>query len=193
MVLDLAALPQLELRTSIRPEWALDSTLGEPIMSSPKSDPITGHCACSAVQFKLRQAPMFVHCCHCLACQRETGSAFAVNALIETSAVEITAGTLETIRIPTASGKGQLRCQCDRCHTVLYSHYAGAGTAIAFVKVGTLEQPDRIQPDIHIYTATRQPWIRLPDDLPTSEAFYRFADHWPEDCLNRYKAAQAAH
>lgn len=147
--------------------------------------PIEGGCACGAVRYRMETAPLFVHGCHCTWCQRETGSAFALNAMIETDRVRLLAGAVEMIATPSASGKGQRIARCPRCRIALWSHYAGAGAAIAFVRVGTLDQPDRVPPDIHIYTASRQPWVVLPAGVPAMPEYYRAREHWPAESLER--------
>jgi hypothetical protein len=107
--------------------------------------------------------PMFVHCCHCRWCQRETGSAFVLNALVERDRVILLEGSTEVVDTPSASGKGQKIIRCPRCRVALWSHYAGAGEAVSFVRVGTLDDPDRLPPDIHIYTSSKQPWVVVPE------------------------------
>jgi hypothetical protein len=125
-----------------------------------------GGCTCRFVRYRLASAPLFVHCCHCRWCQRETGSAFALNALIEAERVRLTAGAPELVDTPSESGKGQQIARCPRCRVALWSHYAGAGRAVCFMRVGTLDQPDRLPPDVHIYTASKQPWVVLPAGTP---------------------------
>lgn len=160
-------------------------------MGSVTDETISGGCACSAVRYRLEGPPLFVHCCHCRHCQRESGSAFALNAMIESDRVETTAGEVEVVRIPTASGKGQDVSRCPECRTALWSNYAGAGDRLRFVRVGTLDEPDRLPPDIHIYTATKQPWVVLPESVPAVEEFYRASDYWPAESLERRKALRA--
>ena len=121
-----------------------------------------GGCDCRAVRYRLRSRPMFVHCCHCRWCQRETGSAFALNALIETDRVELLQGEVELVDTPSDSGKGQLIARCPRCRIALWSHYGGGGNVVSFIRVGTLDNPDAFPPDIHIYTSSKQPWVVLP-------------------------------
>ncbi|MEE8455784.1 MAG: GFA family protein, partial [Limibaculum sp.] len=118
-----------------------------------------GGCACGAVRYRMSGAPMFVHCCHCRWCQRETGAAFALNALIEADRVLVLTGAPEAVPTPSASGWGQRIARCPECRVALWSNYAGAGDAVRFVRVGTLDEPDRLPPDIHIYTASKQPWV----------------------------------
>ena len=127
-----------------------------------------GRCTCGAVRFRMLSTPLFVHCCHCRWCQRETGTAFALNALIEADRVQLLAGEPECVDTPSQSGKGQKIWRCPQCRIALWSNYAGAGDKLRFVRVGTLEQPDRLPPDIHIFTASRQPWVVLPPGAPAA-------------------------
>jgi hypothetical protein len=128
---------------------------------------------------------MFVHCCHCRWCQRETGSAFVINAIIEADRVSLLAGTPEVVLTPSESGQGQKITRCPTCRVALWSNYAGSGDAVRFVRVGTLQEPDRLPPDIHIFTASKQPWVVLPKDRPAVSEFYELEDHWPEESLER--------
>jgi len=133
---------------------------------------------------------MFTHCCHCRWCQRETGASIGLNALIETDRVELLEGEVETIEIPTQSGKGQLVSRCPRCKTAVWSHYAyaGIGEAVRFVRVGTLDDPDAIPPDIQIFTESKQPWLRLSEEIPSTPEFYSASKHWSEESLARRAA-----
>jgi hypothetical protein len=144
-----------------------------------------GGCTCRAVRYEIATAPLFVHCCHCTWCRRETGSAFAVNAMIETDRVHLRAGAPEPVAAPSASGKGQTILRCPACRVALWSHYAGAGKAVAFVRVGTLDQAAAVAPDIHIFTATKLPWVVLPAGVPAVPEYYRARDRWPAASLAR--------
>lgn len=157
-------------------------------MSGGDEDALEGRCTCGAVRYRMTSRPLFVHCCHCRWCQRETGTAFALNAMIESDRVRLLAGAPEAVETPTKSGKGQKILRCPRCRIALWSHYAGAGEAVAFVRVGTLEEPDRLAPDIHIFTRSKQPWIALPPDVPAVEAYYDRNDYWPAESLARRRA-----
>jgi hypothetical protein len=153
---------------------------------------LEGRCACGEVHYRLAGHPFAVHCCHCRDCQRETGSAFVINGLIETLHVEVTEGKPEIIDTPSASGKGQKIVRCPDCHVALWSHYSGAGDAIRFVRVGTLDDPDRLPPDIHIFTASKQPWVVLPPDTPAAAEYYDSRRHWPPESLERRRAVLPA-
>ena len=150
-----------------------------------------GRCTCGAVRYRLTSRPLFVHCCHCRWCQRETGSAFALNAMIEADRVELLAGAPESVPTPTLSGKGQKIARCPTCRVALWSNYAGAGDRVRFVRVGTLEQPDALPPDIHIFTASKQPWVVLPPGVPAVEEYYDRRQHWPRESLERREALLA--
>ena len=147
-----------------------------------------GGCDCRAVRYRLHVRPMFVHCCHCRWCQRETGSAFVLNAMIEADRVELLAGEPEAVMTPSASGKGQKIWRCPECRVSLWSNYSGAGDAVRFVRVGTLDNPDAMPPDIHIFTMSKQPWVVLPEDTPAVAEFYDIKEMWPKESLERRAA-----
>ena len=144
-----------------------------------------GHCTCGAVRYRMTDTPWFVHCCHCRWCQRETGSAFVINAMIEADRVELVQGDVVVVRTPSASGNGQKIARCPTCHVALWSHYAGAGDAVSFVRVGTLDDPDRFPPDIHIFTDSKQPWVLLPQGAPAMPEYYDRETYWPRASLER--------
>jgi hypothetical protein len=150
--------------------------------------PIAGGCDCGKLRYRLLSAPLFVHCCHCRWCQRETGSAFALNAMIESERVELTEGQAEMVDTPSASGKGQQFARCPHCRIAAWSHYSGAGSSISFVRVGTLDAPDCLPPDIHIFTSTRQPWVVLGAGIPAVPEYYDRRDYWPAQSLERWQA-----
>lgn len=149
-----------------------------------------GGCDCGAVRYRLTARPLFVHCCHCRWCQRETGASFALNAMIETDRVERLEGAPKAVAIPSHSGKGQTVMRCPECDIALWSHYAGAGDTVAFVRVGTLDEPDLLPPDIHIYTASKQAWISLAHDIPAVKEYYSRKEYWPEESLERLRLAK---
>lgn len=154
-------------------------------MNDASGYPIEGSCDCGAIRYRMTTAPMYVHCCHCRWCQRETGSAFVINAMIEAERVELLQGTPLVVTTPSASGKGQKIARCPSCFVALWSNYAGAGDKVRFVRVGTLDDPDRLPPDIHIFTATKQPWVTLPEDALVFEEYYDRNVCWPEESLAR--------
>ena len=150
-----------------------------------------GGCACGSARYALTAPPLFVHCCHCTWCQRESGSAFAVNVLIEASCVAMLKGGLTEARLPSLSGQGQLFHRCPDCGVSLWSTYLGLGPHVHFVRAGTLDDPSLAPPDIHIYTSTKQPWVVLPKHLPAVAEYYARSEYWPAASLARFKAAAA--
>lgn len=156
----------------------------------PKSSafPADGGCDCRAVRYRMATAPLFVHCCHCRWCQRESGASFALNALIEADRVTDLGRSPELVKTPSASGSGQLIARCPDCKIAVWSNYAGAGPVVKFVRVGTLDDPDLLPPDIHIFTASKQPWVVLPAVVPAVAEYYAREDHWPAESLARRRA-----
>jgi len=150
-----------------------------------------GKCTCGDVRYRMTRRPMFVHCCHCTWCQRETGTAFALNALIETDRVELIAGEPEVVDTPSNSGKGQKIARCPRCRIALWSNYGGAGDVVRFIRVGTLLEPGRFPPDIHIFTSTKQPWVVIPEGMRAVPEYYNSAQLWPKESLARREAVMA--
>jgi hypothetical protein len=149
---------------------------------------LEGGCTCGAVRYRMTSRPLFVHCCHCRWCQRETGASFALNALIEADRVVVLNGTPEIVDTPSNSGKGQKIARCPTCRIALWSNYAGGGDAVRFVRVGTLDDPDLLPPDIHIFTASKQPWVVLPPGTPAVAEYYDRDVYWPAESLARRRA-----
>ena len=156
-------------------------------MTSIAPFPLDGGCDCQYVRYRMQSAPLFVHCCHCRWCQRESGACFALNAMIEGDRVETLAGEIDLVDTPSESGSGQRIARCPRCRIALWSNYAGAGPLLKFVRVGTLDDPDRLPPDIHIFTQSKQPWVVLPEGTPAVPGYYDREAYWPADSLARRK------
>jgi hypothetical protein len=153
--------------------------------------PLEGGCTCRAVRYQMISAPLFVHCCHCRWYQRETGASFALNAMIEADRVVVLSGEPEVVATSSNSGKGQKITRCPICRIALWSNYAGAGDAVRFVRVGTLDNPDLFPPDIHIFTASKQPWVVLPQGTPAVAEYYDRDRYWPEESLERRRTLLA--
>ena len=148
---------------------------------------LEGGCSCGRIRYRLASKPMFVHCCHCRDCQRQTGSAFVINALIETDRVERLSGETEAVPVPTDSGQPHVIHRCPVCKIALGSHYGGR-QQLTFVRVGALDDPAALPPDVHIYTRSKLPWVALPENVPAFEAYYDSKTLWPADSLARRKA-----
>ena len=153
-----------------------------------KTMPLDGGCDCRHVRYRMATRPLIVHCCHCSWCQRESGAAFALNAMIEADRVRLLSGEVRLVDTPSASGEGQKIARCPRCLIALWSHYAGAGPIVSFVRVGTLDEPDRLPPEIHIFTSTKQAWLQIPAGTPAVAGYYDREKYWSAESLARRQA-----
>jgi hypothetical protein len=151
-------------------------------------DALTGGCTCGAVRYRLATPPMFVNCCHCTECQRQTGSAFVINAVMETDRIAVTAGTPAAIATPTTSGNPHDIYRCPTCQIALWSDY-GRRPNLRFVRVATLDNPAALPPDAHIFTSTALPWVIIPPATPAFAEYYDMKTQWPAESLARRRAA----
>jgi len=149
-----------------------------------------GGCTCGAVRYRLASEPLFVHCCHCLNCQRQTGSAFVINVLIETDRLEMLEGEPHAVSVPRSGDKKQKIWRCPKCQTALFSQYTTPH--IRFVRAGTLDDPSSVAPDVHIFTRSKVPWVTLPDSVPAFNVYYDTQKLWPAESLERLEALKAA-
>jgi hypothetical protein len=151
--------------------------------------PREGGCGCGAVRYRLTSDPLFVHCCHCLNCQRQTGSAFVINLLIETDRVEVLAGDPQPVDVPRDDGSTQRIFRCPACQVAVFSHYTRP--EVLFVRGGTLDDPAAVSPDVHIFTRSKLPWVTLPESVPAFEVYYDSRKVWPAASLDRLEAIMA--
>jgi hypothetical protein len=149
--------------------------------------PLEGGCSCGAVRYRLRSDPLFVHCCHCLNCQRQTGSAFVINVLIEADRVELLAKEPHAVDVPRDDGSTQKIFRCPTCEVAVFSEYTRP--EIRFVRAGTLDDPSRVTPDVHIFTRSKVPWVELPQSVPAFDVYYDTKSLWPAPSLQRLDAA----
>ena len=148
-----------------------------------------GGCACGHVRYRMMSQPLIVHCCHCSWCQRQNGSAFAVNALIEADRVHLLEGDVVEITVPSPSGKGQRIARCPNCKVAIWSYYlvlsGGIGEAVRFVRVGTLDDPSKLPPDVHIYTSSKQAWVNISENDLVFDEYYVTQETWSSESLER--------
>ena len=149
-----------------------------------------GGCSCGEVRYRLTSEPLFTHCCHCLNCQRQTGSAFVINLLIESDRVELLAGEPQQVDLPRDDGSTQQVFRCPTCQVAVFSHYGFSG--VRFVRAGTLDDPSSVVPDVHIYTRSKLPWVKLPESTPAFEVYYESKSLWPAASLARLETVRAA-
>ena len=145
-----------------------------------------GGCSCGAVRYRLTSEPLFVHCCHCLNCQRQTGSAFVVNLLIEADRVEVVSGGPEPVDVPRDDGSSQRIYRCPTCRVALFSEYSSP--KLRYVRAGTLDEPRGVEPDVHIFTRSKVGWVRLPESVPAVDVFYDRDELWPPESLARLES-----
>jgi hypothetical protein len=148
-----------------------------------------GGCSCGAVRYRLTSEPLFVHCCHCLNCQRQTGSAFVINMLVEADRVQVQAGDPVVVDAPRDDGSVQRIFRCSACQVAVFSEYGWP--ELRFVRAGTLDEPAAVRPDVHIYTRSKIPWVKLPDDTPAFDVYYDSRALWPAASLERLDAIRA--
>jgi hypothetical protein len=146
-----------------------------------------GGCACGALRYRLASEPMFVHCCHCRNCQRQTGSAFVVNLLIEADRIEVLSGTPHVVDAPRDDGSVQRIHRCPECQVAVFSEYSRP--EVRFVRGGTLDHARAITPDVHIFTRSKVGWVTIPEGTPAFDVYYDSAKLWPAESLERLQAA----
>jgi hypothetical protein len=145
-----------------------------------------GGCACGEVRYRLKSEPLFVHSCHCLNCQRQTGSAFVINLLIEADRVELLSGEPLPVDVPRGGGNMQRIYRCPTCQVAVYSQYTRP--EFLYVRAGTLDEPRSITPDVHIFTKSKVDWVVIPEGVPAFDVFYDMQELWPAESLARSEA-----
>ena len=153
---------------------------------------LEGGCSCGAVRYRMLLDPLVVHACHCRNCQRQTGAWHAVNALIESHEVDLLQGEIHYSKVPTPSGAGQTIARCADCGVALWSNYhvfsQEQADIVRFIRVGTLDEPERVTPDVHIYTEDRNAAAPEPVNAPRFDTFYKLGEVWSPESLRRLYA-----
>jgi hypothetical protein len=149
---------------------------------------LEGGCSCGRVRYRLTASPLITHCCHCLNCQRQTGSAFAINMLIEADRMEIVAGEPGRVDAPRDDGSTQAIYRCPACQVAVYSEYSRPD--VRFVRAGTLDDPSRVAPDVHIFTRSKRDWVALPDSVPAYDVYYDPEVVWSPESRARIAALE---
>ena len=142
------------------------------------------------MRYRLTSDPLIVNCCHCLNCQRQTGGAFVINALIEADRMEVLRGAPQRVPAPRDDGSAQQIWRCPSCQVALFSEYGRPD--IRFVRAGTLDDPAAVTPDVHIYTRSKLPWVTIPESLPAFDAYYDMKQVWPAASLERVRRTSSA-
>jgi len=147
-------------------------------------EPKPGRCSCGAVRYRLTEKPLIVHCCHCRDCQTQTGSAFVINAMIETAHIAVESGDINIVAMPSPSGRGHDIHRCAACQVAVWSDY-GKRPFLRFLRVSTLDDAHAIKPDVHIFTRSKVPWMTLPQQVPAFDIFYDPEQVWTPESLVR--------
>ena len=153
-----------------------------------------GGCTCGRVRYQVMEKPLIVHACHCRWCQRQTGGPHVINALYEAELIELTEGEVQNITVPSPSGKGQIIARCPTCKVAVWSnyHFGGMRERVRFLRVGTLDNPDLMPPDVHIFTTTKMPWYIIPEGHMAVDEFYDAETTWTKENIDRYMTWKAA-
>ena len=146
-----------------------------------------GGCTCGFVRYRLNRPPFIVHGCHCTWCQRQSGGAFAINALIEATEVEMLHGQFENTMVPSPSGEGQQIARCPKCKVAVWSNYnySGLFERVRFIRVGTLDEANLLPPDVHIFTTERQTWFDFPEGALVVDDFYNTQEVFSKESMRR--------
>jgi len=163
---------------------------------SKNTETYDGGCTCGYVRYRMESEPLVVHCCHCSWCQRQTGSAFVVNVLVEADRVKLLQGDIAEITVSSPSGASQIISRCPKCQVAVWSNYLvmrdGLGKSVRFIRAGTLDDPGKTPPDVHIYTVSKQAWVTLAPDAVVAKEFYEVDQVWSQESLERWAVMSAA-
>ena len=154
---------------------------------------MAGGCACGAIRYRVTEKPLIVHACHCLNCQKLTGSAFVINLWIERERVAIAGAEPKFYRLTAGSGQAHDVYYCEHCGTRLWSRFEAVPGETILLRAGTLDDPAAVTPDVHIYTRSKLPWVRLPEGARAFEAMYKLAEVWPDETRARFRRHIEAH
>ena len=129
------------------------------------SETLSGGCLCGDVRYEVQGAPVHVFHCHCSMCRRAGGTAFQTWAGFEADALTVTQGTAASYK----SSSFATRSFCGRCGGQLFYNYTTNQTPPVWVTVGTLDNPESIAPQRHVFSADGVPWVHMEDGLPRTE------------------------
>lgn len=157
-------------------------------------EPCEGGCTCGEIRYKVHAAPLIVHACHCRWCQRQTGGPHVINALYEAELIEVTDGEVENTTVPSPGGKGQIIARCPTCKVAVWSNYdfGGLRERVRFLRVGSLDNPDLMPPDVHIFTSTKMPWYVIPSDQLAVKEYYDTQTTWSKESMERFRKWEEA-
>jgi hypothetical protein len=152
---------------------------------------LEGGCSCAALRYELTASPLIVHACHCRDCQRITGGAFVINIWIEKKFVRTSGAIPQSFMLKGGGGGNHEVFFCGKCGTYVWSRYHRAPGDTLFVRAGTLDKPEAVAPDVHIYTRSKLPWLELPRSVPAFESMYRIEEVWSAESKERLRRSRS--
>lgn len=143
--------------------------------------PLVGGCSCGAVRYELNAPPLMVYNCHCVNCQKTSGSAFNVSVTIMESGFAFTKGEPKTIEWPSDAGTTRTGFLCGDCGSRI-AQGSRPSRGVLSLRAGTLDDTGWVQPVGDIWTRSAQSWVRFvegglraekqpPDYAPFLEAY----------------------
>lgn len=131
---------------------------------------------------------MFTHACHCTDCQRTTGSAFVIHSVLLGDDLQVE-GETKAGMLPSGSGAGCEIHFCAACGTYIWCRYLYHKVDVIALRVGTLDDTSQVSPQAHIFTRSKQPWLKLPEDVPAFEEALNRDAVWTAESIERYENA----
>lgn len=129
---------------------------------------LTGGCVCGAVRYTLKPGlRMKPYACHCTDCQKRTGSAFSFHMAVMENDCELS-GEVDEGHVTQPSGANSTIVGCARCKARIYAKN-DLRPGIVSLRAGTLDNSTDMSPQAHFWVSSKQPWIVIPDDVPTLE------------------------
>lgn len=124
---------------------------------------ISGGCSCGKARFSASADPTFVAVCHCIACQKASGSAFAVVVAYPAEALTVT-GEVTTYDSKGDSGLAKHYRFCPTCGSPVFSS-VDAIPGMLMVRAGSFDDPSWVKPVMEIQCVSKQPWVSLGGEL----------------------------
>ncbi|KAF2745691.1 hypothetical protein M011DRAFT_426808 [Sporormia fimetaria CBS 119925] len=149
---------------------------------------VHGGCTCTYIRYQLLRPPLFCYACHCVECQKSSGSAFASIATVEFDALS-TLSSARPLLIPVSSShRYKMLATCPRCRDVCWT-WTNVSPATLDVRIGTLDLPNLFAPDVHIFVGAMVDWIRLPEEVGKLKGDFEWREVYPRESVVRLEMA----
>ena len=129
---------------------------------------IAGGCQCGATRYEVAVPPKQVLACHCTDCQKQSGSAFGLVMVVDEQAFELTEGEVRKFVSMSAAGREKTGAFCPECGSRIY-HVIAWRPGMLSVRAGTLDDTSWLEPEVHLWTASKQPWVHIPEGAKVYE------------------------